>query len=103
VSGHSLSHTGLDAVRQALADTHANLTATITQAEDLIHAGSDAQPRWRTSSMICTLLTHHMTVVHRLTSDIAGHATSIGIAKTHYRDTEDKVLGKLASILNHET
>lgn len=103
MSGHSLSHTGLDAVRQALADTHANLSATVTQAEDLIHAGSDAQPRWRTSSMICTLLTHHMTVVHRLTSDIAGHATSIGIAKTHYRDTEDKVLGKLASILNHET
>jgi len=103
VSGHSLSHSGLDAVRQALADTHASLTATITQAEDLIHAGSDAQPRWRTSSMISTLLTHHMTVVHRHASDIAGHATGIGMAKAHYSDTEDTVRGTLASILNHGT
>jgi hypothetical protein len=95
-----LSHTGLEAVRQALADTHSSLTETITQAQDLITAASDAQPRWRTSSMISTLLTQHMTVVLRHTSDIAGHAISIGMAKSHYSDIEDTVRGKLASILN---
>jgi len=51
--------------------------------------------------MISTLFTQHMTVVLRHTSDLAGHAVSIGMAKTHYSEIEDTVRGKLASILNH--